>query len=445
MKPIYVANAVLLAVVAALSYYVITDKPDVEPPPIVTIDEPAKKDLTEPAQSIDAKDGPMPRRLLGIAVSNYLYANPVSNGAKGAAAELDRDRHDIYKALERLADGWRIPKDQRYFVSDGPLEDGHVHYRRPPLKMIIEGTISLFLETCRPQDRIVIVFAGHAIEKDGAAYLVPIEGEFDDLASLIPLKDFYAKLGKCPAQEKLVIFDVCRSFPGRSIERPAFGKMTEALEKALHECPDGATIWTTCSAGQCSYEDDYAQLELVGLGKPIISGSYFFSMFFPASAKKIFNQRDSGGGDHAPADPLPIGPTSKFLNEETDAVAMELQKQHQTPKVTSKAPKEWLPYDPTESPAKPSICPCHPPRPGLARSPPFSGNSISRPSRDCSLRCLVKRRSTISPCLRPSLKNTATITRLLRKSPKPPAKFTQSFPIRARRGRSNRRHAADQE
>jgi hypothetical protein len=35
------------------------------------------------------------------------------------------------------------------------------------------------------------------MEKDGEAYLVPLEGEFEEIPTLIPLKPIYEKLAKC--------------------------------------------------------------------------------------------------------------------------------------------------------------------------------------------------------------------------------------------------------
>ena len=51
--------------------------------------------------------------------------------------------------------------------------------------------------------------------------LVPQEGELEDVSTLIPVKDFYQKLAKCPAQEKLLVYDVCRFDPGRGAEPPS--------------------------------------------------------------------------------------------------------------------------------------------------------------------------------------------------------------------------------
>ncbi len=283
--------------------------------------------------------GPFPRRLLAIAISEYIYANGLQYGVSTAG-------RDFFKAVDYLATGWHIPKEQTYFVTDGPV-GGKVDSLHPPLKMVVNGTIDAFVSSCRPQDRIVIIFSGHAIEKDGEAYLVPIEGELEDVASLIPLKEFYAKLSVCPAQEKLVIFDVCRFDPQRGIERPAFGMMTEALEKALHECPDGVTVWTSCSAGQYAYEYRDADVSIGEIRD--LYGSVFFGVFFGGNNRQqLFSHRQEGKGIPHPADSLPIGPVSEYVTEKTETVVKFLQNKAQTPKLTSKARKEWRPYDPNE-------------------------------------------------------------------------------------------------
>jgi hypothetical protein len=291
--------------------------------------------------------GPMPRRLLAISVNEYLYANELDYGSTTGDKNT---RKDFFTAISFLARGWRIPADQTYFLSDKPVAEGKRDEKHPPLKMVINGTVDSFLNTCRPQDRIVIIFSGHAVEKDGEAYLVPLEGELDDLPSLIPLKEFYDKLGKCVAQEKFVIFDVCRFDPGRGIEQPAFGMMTEGLEKALHNCPDGVTVWTSCSAGQYAYEYTYAEVSLSGIRD--LYGSIFFATYFAADRQQVFAKRQSAEGLHHPADPLPIGPLTHFGNEKTATIVKILEKKAQTPKLTSKAKKEWLTYDPKESLAK---------------------------------------------------------------------------------------------
>ncbi|MCE9529850.1 MAG: caspase family protein [Planctomycetes bacterium] len=289
----------------------------------------------------EEKTGPMPRRMLAIGITNYLYSNTLQYGDTLIASESRR--MDFFKSLDRLASGWRIPKDQVTYLTDGPVQDNKTDYQHPPLKMVVEGTLDNFLSSCRAQDRIVIVFAGHAIEKEGEAYLVPLEGEFEELGSLIPLKSFYEKIDKCVAQEKFVIFDVCRFDRNRGFERPAFGVMTEALEKALHSSPDGVSVMTSCSKDQYSFETEYAEIDRIEM-----RGSAFFALFATADDKGIFGKRQAGTQIHHPADPLPIKPLADFMESRLPPLIKDLEKLEQKPKLTYKAREDGPAYDPKE-------------------------------------------------------------------------------------------------
>jgi hypothetical protein len=287
-----------------------------------------------------AQVGPMPRRILAISINEYLYVNPVRYG--NIQVLKDSERKDFYKAIERLATGWKVPKDQVYYLTDGPVDNSRIDSEHPPLKPVVEGAIENFLTASRAQDRIVIVFSGHAIEKDGEAFLVPLEGEFDEPSTLIPLKSIYEKLAKCPAQEKLIIFDVCRFDPGRGIERPIFGEMTPELEKALHESPDGVSVLTSCSAGQFAYEYELWEAHVPGLYRQEQYGSFFTSLFFAADNKALLSKMTR------PEDPLPLGTLLDYLNEFVPAAVKDLVKKEQKPKYTPKLRKEWLAYNKDE-------------------------------------------------------------------------------------------------
>jgi len=297
--------------------------------------------------TIEKSTGPMPRRMLAISITNYLYANSLQYGA--GLSEKDSQRRDFFKSLDRLATGWRIPKEQTFYLTDGPVAEGKTDWKYPPLKMMVEGMIDAFLESCRPQDRIVLVFAGHAIEVDGVAYLVPLEGELEEINSLIPLKKIYDKLAECPAQEKLVIFDVCRFDPGRGVERPAFGKMSEPLEKALHESPEGVSVWTSCSKDEFAFEYEYAQVSVPEVRSFEFRGSVFFALFAAADNKGIFGKRFDGTAMHDPKDPLPIKPLSEFIERGSLAAVKDLEGKTQHPKLTYKPPVQAVPYNASEA------------------------------------------------------------------------------------------------
>ncbi len=157
------------------------------------------------------KSGPFPRRMLFIHISKYMYLNPLTAGLAG----IDRSK----AAANHLAFQWRVPQDkdnnQLFILSDTAKPDPPI-----PMKNVVVGAYEKFFETSRGQDRIVVYFGGHAVEKDGKVYLAPIEGELEDANSLIPLAEFYAKLNACKATQKVVIWDVCRFNAVRGHERP---------------------------------------------------------------------------------------------------------------------------------------------------------------------------------------------------------------------------------
>jgi hypothetical protein len=182
-----------------------------------------------------------PRRALIVSVNNYLYANPVNHGiaAKGKSPLLDR-----------LKSGLHIANDQIAELSDAA--PGAVS--KPPLKPVIESNVSRFLAECRPQDRALLFFIGHAVEKDDQVYLVPIEGEVDNKETLVPLTWVYEQLQKCPACQKVLVIDVSRLNLARGLERPGSGVLAAKIDEALQNPPPGVQVWSACVKGQYSYE-----------------------------------------------------------------------------------------------------------------------------------------------------------------------------------------------
>jgi hypothetical protein len=208
---------------------------------------------TRPRPDPVASDDPfhngnhLPRRALVISVHNYLYANPVGFGTPGAQGR------NVRNLLDALAGpGLKIPRNQIFHLSDF---GGDVH-ARPPVKPVIEKTLASFLATSRAQDRIVVLFAGRGIEINGEPFLVPIEGELDNPATLLPLKAIYEQLAACKCRQKVLILDVSRFSPTRGLERPDGGPLGPKFEKALKQPPPGAQVWAACSGGQRSYATD---------------------------------------------------------------------------------------------------------------------------------------------------------------------------------------------
>ena len=201
-----------------------------------------------------------------------------------------------------LAFQWRIPSEkdnnQLFVLSDtstGPDE-------RLPLKPVVQGAYQKFIETTRAQDRVLIYFGGHALEKDGKAYLAPMEAELDGEEwekTLIPLSHFYDEVKKCKAAQKVVIWDVCRYNPEKGRVRPGSEPMSEGLYKALNAPPPGVQVFVTCKAGENALE--FTQLRPDGFAGPVYSGSAFLE-----AVKYVGAPSRAPKASPTPADPLPI-------------------------------------------------------------------------------------------------------------------------------------------
>jgi hypothetical protein len=293
-----------------------------------------------------------PRRLLAITVHQYLYADSTSPFAPSLSP--GRHRRLLADALRELAvNKLHTDPSQVYVLSDALRGQDHP----PPLKPIVEQTIERFLGTCRPQDRIMLVFVGHALDLDGQPYLVPLEGDLTDKESLIPLKWLYDRLATCPARQKVLVLDVCRRDSARGQERPGSGPLGPLLDAALANPPMGVQVWTACTARQFSYEYDFASA-----GNFAVEGGAFLSLVAQA-----FQQ---GAGAPKPEDPLPL----TFLTEQVPGPLRRLtearEKAAQTPRLAGREPAAGAAFDPDQP---------LPPRFELPRPSALVGGGVADP------------------------------------------------------------------
>jgi uncharacterized caspase-like protein len=234
-----------------------------------------------------------PRRAFIVSVNNYLYANPVNHGVTGKGKS---------PLLERLRSGLHIPSGQIAELSDAA--PGAT--AKPPLKAVIESNLAKFLGECRPQDRALVFFIGHAVEKDDQVYLMPIEGEVDEKETLIPLTWLYERLEKSPARQKVLVLDVARLNLARGLERPGSGPVGEKLDAALQNPPAGVQVWSACVKGQYSYE-----FEDGGMNDGL----------FSHSIQQVFN-RGLGGVIQKPEDAMPL---TALMNDVNRTIKGELE------------------------------------------------------------------------------------------------------------------------
>ena len=268
--------------------------PKAEPKPEIKTKEDAPKQA----------DAAFPRRMLVVSVNQYLYCHPILFGSsKRSPAAL----------LERLSDKWRIPRDQLFLLTDAKNNRSST----PPIKSVMEKTIESFLASSRAQDRIVMLYAGHAAVLDDKSYMVPLDGELGVAETMIPLSWLAEKLKSCKARQKLLIFDGCRADVSRGVERPSPGPMDPKLEAELKAMPAGVQVWTSCAANQSSLEYQYQ-----AVAGNDFEGSVFLNCFFHAFLK-------GGPAKQLPSDVLPIEDLAVRVGKLTQSAANALAKQTQ--------------------------------------------------------------------------------------------------------------------
>lgn len=292
------------------------------------------------AQPVVQLRGPFPRRMLFISATRYMFLNPLTGSSPGGADSTK-------PAAMRLAYEWQMPtgkdNNQVFVLSDtAPLAE-----RQTPFKNVVVGAYEQFFTTSREQDRIVVYFGGHAIEKDGKVYLASVEGELDDVNSLIPLAEFYDKLDACKAIQKVVIWDVCRFNPARGNQRPGSEPMTESLAAALTAAPAGVEVVLTCQPGENSLEFDYPP----DLGGPKGSTKYSGSAFL--DSMRYAADKSRAGKQPTQIDPIPVAewvPT--VARRASEMAASGHAGARQTVKADGKPKETPLVFNPDQTPAK---------------------------------------------------------------------------------------------
>jgi hypothetical protein len=266
---------------------------------------------------------PFPRRALLISIHDYLYANPLQNGMPGPQAS------NLNNFINSLSLGLHIPLNQIALLSD---EAGPKWGPRAPTKTIIEKTLTNFLDSSRPQDRILVFFFGHAVELGDDGYLAPIEGELDRAETLIPLKWFYEQLAKCKARQKVLVLDGNRYNQTFGQERPGSEEMGPKLDALLQTPPPGVQVWSSCIAKQRSYAfDEYPMgIFLEGLQEALHKGG--------------------SGKIQKPDEALPlehyVERVNKFMKDELSKRNLE-----QISRLTGKEMANGAAYDPMAKPA----------------------------------------------------------------------------------------------
>ncbi len=286
---------------------------------------------TPTASQTPENDKLLPRRVLLIGIGNYLYLNPVHEGSPRSQSFPGSS---VSALAATFADApLRIPRTQVFQLADGGAQP------HPAELSVLKAAIQDFLDTSRAQDRILIVFAGHATEIAEAAYLVPAAGRRDDPATLLPLAWVYTQMAKCKARQKVLILDAYRFPPALGFVLPGAGasgdgEMGPAFDKALQNPPAGVQVWSSCTKGQRSIE--FAQ------------GSVFLQ-----ALNHVLQRASPMTGLIEGKAPLPLDEALvKQVNERVKEL-LGPEKFEQTSRLCGRPPLAGAAYDPSEAPALP--------------------------------------------------------------------------------------------
>ncbi len=324
-----------------------------------------QKDGVEDAPVVEKNpppaDAAFPRRALLINPSNYVYANAVHFGAErgegkasypGSSVTVLRDqltRRPMNMAAAQVVavsdgyyEGLRKPraftpppspklKGKKLLQPKTPPGTAAPKITRPvlgddqapPFKAVIENAITDFVESSRAQDRIIVLFAGHAVEIEKESYLVPLEGDLNDPKTLIPLKWVYDQLAGCKARQKVLILDVCRNPVARGFELPGGGEMGEQLDDLLLNPPAGVQVWSACVKGQQSVE--------------LERGSVFLQALCAALQEGL-------AGIQEPTNALPLELIVPKVNQRMQSI-LAPQKLEQVSRLTGKEPDSGAAYN----------------------------------------------------------------------------------------------------
>lgn len=266
---------------------------------------------------------PYPARALLIGIKNYLYLSPLNPGA--AINRSSADDPLGLQALQRvLTEDLSLRRDQVLALSDVAETNP-----QPPTRATIMATLKECARTCRPGDRLIVFFMGHAAWVEEKAFLVPIEGRLDQPATLIALSDFWMEIKQSLASQKLVIFDVGHLDPEQGHWRAAPGPLAEPLAQAFCQPPNGVQVWVTCGAGQQSYQ-------FVSSG---FRGSTFTHLLArlsrltdPVNWKRIENDPQLKAGE------LPLLVLAPHVNAEVNKFVRQRWQAEQSPRLVGASP-----------------------------------------------------------------------------------------------------------
>jgi tetratricopeptide (TPR) repeat protein len=127
-----------------------------------------------------------------------------------------------------------------------------------PTQVNIQAALQDLTARCKPEDTLVLAFAGHGIQFRGGSerYFCPFDAVWNKPDTLVPLLRVFEQIGRCQARRKLLLVDACRNDPLAETRGQEGNKKAIVKEFSLSvpEAGDFVAL-LSCDKGQSSWED----------------------------------------------------------------------------------------------------------------------------------------------------------------------------------------------
>ena len=199
--------------------------------------------LSNPALGQDTGDSERAEKVTGtryallVGVDTYLDKEHFEKLAY-AEADVELIREKLIKVLKFR------PEDITVLTTRSGIEN-------TPLRDQIGEKLQSIVEKTERGDVVIFMFAGHGFEKDGNAWLCPVDGKYDRAEDTMLLVEELMKiLNRSEATLKLMVLDACRE--NRTLRRGG-DKITPY--QTIENPPKGLYLYQSCKSGEYAHQD----------------------------------------------------------------------------------------------------------------------------------------------------------------------------------------------
>jgi formylglycine-generating enzyme required for sulfatase activity len=208
------------------------------------------------------------------------------------------------------------------------LHDKQTDRRLLSEKRKIEKQLDLLLARLTKEDSLLVALDGHGLQFKGekASYFLPVDAEFDDKKTMLPLSALFEKVSECKAGAKLMLVNACRNGPLADGFAARRVKIDDKDEEAV---PKGVAALFSCQPKQRSFEYPKDSKR----GKP--GRSLFFHHVIQAWK-----------GEYSAGKPVTVEHLFREVHDRAAKDAADLHASKQVPEVRRKYEGVWVLNEP---------------------------------------------------------------------------------------------------